>query len=422
MKKTLRTQIPRIAAALLATVLLTAASLHGSDREVTPFAEPARNETLTETFLPWNSTDSRAIGCILPLTGRYAAYGKRALDAVSLAAGIFDPRKRTDTRLIIEDSGGDPDISRAAVEKLVRKSRVVCILGPLGVVEAQSAAAEAQRLEVPILVMTQKEGITETGSFVFRNFLTNRMQVRTLANYAVNNLGLRRFAVLYPQDANGHEMVRLFRAEIQRLGGQIRKVKAYDKAETDFGAEIRFITGRPRPHSVGFGKDQRTEPPPEAPPVDFDALFIPDVYGRVQMIAPQLAFHDVKGVQLLGSSGWNSPELLKTGARHLEGALFVDDFFPGSFHPELNDFTDAFYAAFGREPDGMDATWFDAAGIAVSIVDGGRAETRQEFRERLAGLRSYPGVTGKTSFFDSRDADKELYLLQVQEGRIVQIR
>jgi len=37
-------------------------------------------------------------------------------------------------------------------------------------------------------------------------------------------------------------------------------------------------------------------------------------------------------------------------------------------------------------------------------------------------MTGYPGVTGKTSFTPSRDADKELYLLRVQEGQIVQIR
>ena len=35
------------------------------------------------------------IGCILPLSGRYAAYGSKALDAVLLAAGVFNAAKQT---------------------------------------------------------------------------------------------------------------------------------------------------------------------------------------------------------------------------------------------------------------------------------------------------------------------------------------
>ncbi len=424
MKKTIRTSASLIAAAaLLLTVLAAAGPLQGADKRILASSPDAyRNSGLAETPAAADSVDRDAIGFILPMSGRYAAYGKRALDAVVLAAGLFDPRKRTRAKLVIEDSESDPDASLRAVDRLVEKDGVICLVGPLGVVEAQTAAAEAQRLQVPILAMTSKEGISEIGPFVFRNFLTARMQVRALAGYAVQKLGLSRFAILYPQDAYGQEMVRLFRAEVLRLGGQIRKVKAYDRAKTDFGGEIRFLTGRPVPHSIGFGKDQRKEPLPTARPVDFDALFIPDSYERVQMIAPQMAFHDVKGVQLLGTNGWNSPDLLKGGAEHLEGAVFVDDYFAGGYNPELNDFTDSFYSAFGREPDGMEAIWYDAAAIAVSIVENGQAETRDQFRERLAGVTGYPGVTGKTSFSPSRDADKELYLLQVREGQIVQIR
>ncbi|HOG18368.1 MAG TPA: penicillin-binding protein activator [Syntrophales bacterium] len=417
-------QITRmIAAASCLTALILSGPLESADRPApTPSPDAYHGNGPAGTPPAAVLVDRNAIGCILPLSGRYAAYGKKALDAAVLAAGLFDPRKPAKAKLIIEDSEGDPDASRRAVARLVQRDGVICVIGPLGAVEAQTAAAEAQRLEVPILAMTSREGIAEIGPFVFRNFLTARMQVRALAGYAVQKLGLSRFAVLYPQDAYGQEMARLFRAEVLRLGGQMHKVKAYDRMETDFGDEIRFLTGRPVPHSIGFGKDQRTEPLPAARPVDFDALFIPDSFERVQMIAPQLAFHDVKGVQLLGTSGWNSPDLLKGGAPHLEGAVFVDDYFAGGFNPELNDFTDSFYAAFGREPDGMEAVWFDAAAIAVSIIENGRAETRDQFRGRLAGMTGYPGVTGKTSFTPSRDADKELYLLRVQEGQIVQIR
>ena len=424
MKQTPQTRMPgMIAGVFLLMGLIFAGALQGADQRILASSPDAyQSHELAGTPSAADSVDRNAIGLILPMSGRYAAYGKKALDAAVLAAGLFDPRKRTGVKLFIEDSESDADASRQAVARLVRRDRVICVVGPLGAIEAQTAAAEAQQLQVPILPMTSKEGICEIGPFVFRNFLTSGMQVRALAGYAVRTLGLSRFAILYPQDSYGQEMVRLFRAEILRLGGQIRKVKAYDRKETDFGDEIRFVTGRPVPHSIGFGKDQRAEPLPVARPVDFDALFIPDDYERVQMIAPQLAFHDVKDVQLLGTSGWNSPNLLKGGAQHLEGAVFVDDYFSGGYNPELNDFADSFYAAFAREPDGMDAIWYDAVAIAVAMVENGRAETRNQFRERLAGLTGYPGVTGKTSFSPSRDADKELHLLRVQEGKIVQIR
>ena len=57
------------------------------------------------------------------------------------------------------------------------------------------------------------------------------------------------------------------------------------------------------------------------PIVDFDALFIPDEHDKIVLIAPQLAFHDVTGVRLLGSSGWVDPELIEIGRRCARDAL-----------------------------------------------------------------------------------------------------
>ena len=60
------------------------------------------------------SAESYAIGCILPLSGRNAAYGNRALDAVLLAAGVFNASKETQIRILIEDSQSEPAVAGAA--------------------------------------------------------------------------------------------------------------------------------------------------------------------------------------------------------------------------------------------------------------------------------------------------------------------
>jgi hypothetical protein len=36
-------------------------------------------------------------------------------------------------------------------------------------------------------------------------------------------------------------------------------------------------------------------------------------------------------------------------------------------------------------------------------------------------LKGYPGVTGRTSFPPSRDADKALFVLTVKSGQIIQV-
>ncbi len=140
------------------------------------------------------------------------------------------------------------------------------------------------------------------------------------------------------------------------------------------------------------------------------------------MIVPQLAYYDVTGIRLLGTSGWDSPELLKTDPEHLQGAIFVDGFFANSFRPEVNAFVEAFYMAYGREPDAMEALVYDATEMAVRLIVDNRAGTRDGFRKNLMLIKGYPGVTGRTSFPPSRDAEKDLFVLTVKDGQIIQVK
>jgi ABC-type branched-subunit amino acid transport system substrate-binding protein len=140
------------------------------------------------------------------------------------------------------------------------------------------------------------------------------------------------------------------------------------------------------------------------------------------MIVPQLAFHDVRGVRLVGTSDWDTPDILKAGGELFEDAIFMDAFSPNSFYPEVNDFTDVYYTNYSREPGAAEALAYDAAGIIVKILREDGVKTRDQFRKNLLDVRDYRGVTGKTSFSGMRDARKDVFVLTIKNGRIIQIK
>jgi len=375
-----------------------------------------KGEELLRRITAAKLVNRNAIGCVLPLTGRYASYGNRVLDAVILASGVFDPAQNSLVELFIEDSRGDPTTAREAVRKLANEYHVIGIVGPLGSAAALEAAGEAQQLGVPIITLTQRQGITETGEYVFRDFLTGDTQVRTLVSYSIQNLGVKNFAILHPGDHYGTEMMHLFWDEVIRQGGQVRGVETYASDQTDFGKEIKSLTGLNAPEE-GQGSEENPKPV-----VDFDALFIPDSYSVVSMIAPQLAFYDVIGVQLLGTNIWNSPELLKKDSEYFEGAVFTDCFFLNSTRAEVRAFIDRFYVAWGREPGNVEALAYDATNILVRLIAGGGMEIRDDLRDGISLIEDYPGITGATSFSKGRDAQKSLHILMVIDSEIVQVQ
>jgi len=191
-------------------------------------------------------------------------------------------------------------------------------------------------------------------------------------------------------------------------------------SKTDFADEIKSISDlKQRPPADKEGESPGDE---DKPDIGFDALFIADSPARISMIVPQLAFHNARGVKLLGTSAWNTPDILKAGSELLEDAIFVDAFSPNSFYPEVNDFTDVYYTNYSREPGAAEALAYDVAGIIVKIIREDGIKTRDQFRENLLNIRDYRGVTGKTSFSGGRDSRKDIFILTIKDGKIIQIK
>jgi len=366
------------------------------------------------------SSNRNTIGCVLPLTGGYGESGNKALDSILLAAGIFDKKNEAPWRIVVEDSKKLSIGIKNAVERLSNKWNVIAIIAVAGTAEALDAAREATRQKVPLVIITSKEGITSGREYVFQHFLTRPQQVGALVKYAVNSLNYKTFSILYPKDSYGIEMTKIFSTEADRLGGKIAGAVPFSKKQADFTQEINVIMGNGINIAKNFNADN-----PEITiqvPINFEALFIPDSYQRAKIIASQLAFYEVKGFPLLGTSFWNSPDLLKKDAACLEGAVFADSFFVHSFSPEINDFVDIYYAAYGREPENIEALSYDTMKMIIRVLEDKTISTRKQFAAGFKKIQSYKGVTGDTSFSEDRVSRKTAFIMQVKDGKIEQVQ
>jgi ABC-type branched-subunit amino acid transport system substrate-binding protein len=392
---------------------------------------PWRSEaaTLLDRFSlgAWLQTD--AVGALLPLTGTYQTFGKLVQRGIEMALALHNAEKPA-LRVIYRDTAAEPANARLAVTSLINEDRVMAILGPLTSAAALAAAAEAERHATPILTLTQRSNIADIGPYVFRNSLTARLQARELARYAITRRGYSSFAILAPETPPGRIMAELFSDEVLKLGGLVTFEQTYPEDATDFREQILRLMGK-SPQRQRENYQPRTEAQklddlfipdePDYPSTTFDALFIPDYAERIGQIAPQLAFYGIDDLPLLGFNGWNSPELLRLAGRYVEGAVFVDGFFLESSQPIVQEFIRLYRETYSEDPTILEAQAFDAANILFSLLDRKDLDSREALRNALARLRNYPGVTGNTSFDFTGEANKNLFLLKVQEGRIVQL-
>lgn len=361
----------------------------------------------------------RAVGVILPLQDRFASFGEAVQRGIDMALAERPPQAPALT-FLFRDRNSDPEENRSAVAELGNEERVMAIIGPLTGGAALAAAAEAERLQIPLLTLAQKEGVPEIGDYVFRDALTSRRQVESLVRFAVEREGHKRFAILAPENRLGQEFADLFSAAVRRHGGTVVARQGYSDSESDFRTPVKLLKGEnpaiPDPKDREARNRTRIAAAPDLP---FDALFIPDSGERIALIASYLAYYGVENVQLLGTSAWNSPELLDGFARYVDGAVFVEGFYPGSAQPRVRDFVARYYERYGDEPTLLEAQGYDLACLFISLLESGTILSRSELRNALAKVKSFPGVSGDLAFDPFGEAVKKPVLLRIQGGALI---
>jgi len=348
------------------------------------------------------------IGVILPLSGKFKVYGEAALHGIECAAGIYKPcRNSLNVQLIIKDSEGDPHEVQRAVRELAEQ-KVLGIVGPLSQLTVAAAAEEAQKQGIPMITLSQKQGVPEIGSYIFRNFLTIPDQVFTVVNHVCSNSEKKHFAILYPDSSLGKEYYEYYKTAVDGCKGKITAEAKYDPQTTDFKDAIRRLKFSLSEHLKGEG-------------LGFDFLYIPDSYRHAASIIKDLPFLNIEGVQLLGSAGWSHPGLTQELKDHVQGAIFVAGFFTESQNAPTQNFNDDFYRAFSFNPTFLEAYGFDSMRLIINRLTEKKLTSREGLRKALSEVHDYPGVTGLISFDSEGDAKRRLFILTVNGETIKEV-
>lgn len=362
--------------------------------------------------------DVPVIGALFPMSGPYAEFGEAALKGVLLAAEVFG-KEYGPVEVYVRDVSTDRREARRVVKDLASEKRVVGLVGPLLSAAARDAAVYAQRRGVPMVTLSVREGLASTGDYVFRNSLTLEQQAVTLADYASYELELTRYAILYPSNSYGSGLATLFQRQVERLGGEVVKKVSYEPGTRDFSKKFIDLFEIEVEERLKGRRSIREF----KPTVEVDAVFIPDYYQTISLVAPFFKYYNIEDVKLLGSNGWNSPDLVEMAGSYVEGAVFVDGFFSESSRSGTAEFVTRYKDTYGTEPGVLAAQAYDAARVIITSLgrDGrtGQFEMdRKSLRLSLEEITGYQGAAGGLSFGPEGEAEKELFVLTVERGRI----
>jgi ABC-type branched-subunit amino acid transport system substrate-binding protein len=272
---------------------------------------------------------------------------------------------------------------------------------------------------------------------VFRGFMPVEQQVATLVKHAMETEGMRSFGILFPDTGFGKRAAEAFQAQVEERGGEVVKTVGYDPASTDFRADAKQLGDKD--YTVRASEYARLQRDAKKkgmdpskvvlpPAVDLDAIFIPDSWQRVGLVASALAYEEfavgdfrphrhAKRIALLGLNAWNDSRIIDNGGDYVQKAVFVDAFSATSDRPGVREFVDSHKATLGRAPSVLDAlAWDSTLLLAQASVAGG--PDRDVVRQELAESKLTSPVAGGAHFGENREVARNLLVLTISRDRI----
>lgn len=335
------------------------------------------------------------IGVNFELFGGVGWLGQTCLNAIKMyyeqlnaAGGVLGQR----IELVVADNHANPSGAEAAAQKLIEKDKVVAILGPYSSKNSLGAARAAQRNGVAMLTPTATElAVTAIGDYIFRECFVDSYQGTVIARFALNHLKITSAAVINnPALDYSRALTDGFREAFQKGGGQI-------VAEESVQAGKETIAAKVLPQNPGL-------------------IFAPLDYQDAALLA-MIIRRDLKlQLPILGGEGWNASNLTKAvGAGVLNDVYFCDHYSAANPAPQNLAFVAAYRKKFGKLPDTIAASAYDAAAIMAQAIAAAGDPEPAKIREAMAGLK-FTGVTGSLRFDAARNPVKTGVIIKLQNG------
>lgn len=350
---------------------------------------------------PPEGTEVVKVGMVGPLTGGAATYGLSVRNGVQIAideANANEEIPGVSLELNAEDTEGDWSKAANAFSKLIEQNKVNVIVGGVLSSETEAGGPIAMSSQVPaISPSSTATGLTIGNPYLFRNCLSDEVQASQLAEYAVTELGFKKFAILYTNNDYGVALKNAFEGTARELA-EVVAVEAFMDNDENFKPQLTSI---------------QTKGP--------EAIFIAGYYTEAAKIAQQAMEQGLEEIQFLGADGFYSPVLMEIGEDAVEGAIFTAGFHSGDESATVQNFVNKYQELFNEEPDMFAAQAYDAARIVIAAMKS-KGTSPEQIREGLAETSNFPGITGNTSIDEEGDTLKDVLILKVEDGIFNRLR
>ena len=348
------------------------------------------------------SAEPLKIGMAAPVTGPQAETGpyqiqgaKLAVEEINKAGGLLG----RPIELVIEDDQTTNPGVVLAFSKLAGDKDIPAFIGPLFSTQVHAMAPDIQRTGRPVMIGATDPQLTHMGNpWLFRCRPNDSYSARVIADYGVNTLGKKKWAIVYSTEAFGTNGMKNLVEALKGLGVEPALVQGYTKNSQDFTP-------------LAFAVKQSGA----------------DVMGTYMIVGPDQAIFARQLRQLgvniawIGSPTTVATTVLKLAGPALYGSYAVSDFAADS-SPAAKEFAAKYEATYKSAPDFRGAWTYDAVHVLALAIDNAKSLEPQKIREAILSVKGYVGAEGTYNFDQNGDGLHGYNIVKNDNGKIVFIK
>ena len=337
------------------------------------------------------------------LSGVAAAIGDNARQGAELLAEQVNKAggiKGNKIKLVVIDDKADPNDAVEATRRLIEADKVVAIANMGTSTTFLAASKIAHRYKVPMVGHIQSNPeITKASPYAFRICVTAAGLAYPIAEYSINEMGMKNFAVMTRNDGYGNSITEFFKKKVKELGGTVTTAQSYQPAEKDFKAYLIKI--------------QATKS---------DAVMLTGFFADSGLITKQAGELGI-APKIIGQNTLTAPSYRKIAGTASEGAIFSANYLPGVVKTDAaENFIKDWKKEYGKMPEVYAAHGYDALAVILEAIKMGEP-TPASIQKNLLKITNFDGASGTIKkFTPNGDVEKDVVIVKIDGGKLIPLK
>jgi len=365
--------------------------------------------------------ETNIVGVLLPLTGKYAAYGQRALQGIRLA--MNRPGFENHIILRIQDTKGENNATISGYHQLLAQGSQ-WIIGPL--LSDNTAALVPFIVDhIPVISLSNQVQLADESPSLFIHSLSKTVQANFMARYALSQ-GEQRMVIIHDHQNSAIEEAAAFAQTFMDNGGDIIDIVELEEGVNDSRPALVALRSRTDDEELLAELEESLyllSPDLDVDikmPLNMDAIYIAASGKKISVLAGQMAYSGINRIQLYGSHRWDDGHLLDDKGRYLNHAKFATPTTSLTLPDQaILDIQNQYRGIWADEHD-MSPLFALAYDTAMNIASlGSRLGLKGELAiQGLYNTTEFPAITGHY-YFDSHGVSQKTFAVQtILHGRL----